>query len=100
MFCNNYYIYILCRYTAAVKENDFVYHLSVPALSALEEIKGVNFVKPLPFQHDDASVAGTDIFKKLVPMKAHESSSLYRFVDIMLNVKVLGTHVNLFLFHS
>lgn len=76
------------KYTAAVKENDFVYHLSVPALSALEEIKGVNFVKPLPFQHDDASVAGTDIFKKLVPMKAHESSSLYSEVKASLLRKV------------
>ena len=39
---------------------------------------GVSLVKAMPFQSDDVMVAGPDIFQKLVPMKAHETSSLYR----------------------
>lgn len=34
-------------------------------------------MKALPFQPYDESVAGPDIFRKLVPMKAHEASSMY-----------------------
>ncbi|XP_070570355.1 tyrosine-protein phosphatase non-receptor type 23-like [Ptychodera flava] len=65
------------KYNAAKKDNDFVYHESVPSLDKMPEIKGASLVKALPFQPYDDSVAGPDIFKKLVPMEAHEAASLY-----------------------
>lgn len=34
-------------------------------------------MKALTFQPYDEAVAGHDIFRKLVPMEAHEASSLY-----------------------
>ena len=38
---------------------------------------GASLVKALSFQPYDESIAGPDIFKKLVPIEAHEASSLY-----------------------
>ena len=76
IFLNYNYLF---RCEAAVKDNDFVYHMSTPELSSLEDIKGANLVKPLAFNCNDEAVAGPDIFKKLVPMKAHETASLYRY---------------------
>lgn len=63
---------------AAVKDNDFIYHMSVPEFAALPEIKPVNLVKPLLFTFDDPSIVGGDIFQKLIPFRAHEASSIYR----------------------
>lgn len=40
---------------------------------------GAPLVKALPVNPTDPSVTGPDIFAKLVPMAAHEASSLYRF---------------------
>lgn len=37
-------------------------------------------MKPLPVNPTDPAVTGPDIFAKLVPMAAHEASSLYRCV--------------------
>lgn len=39
---------------------------------------GAPLVKALPVNPTDPSVTGPDIFSKLVPMAAHEASSLYR----------------------
>lgn len=36
-------------------------------------------MKALPVNPTDPSVTGPDLFAKLVPMAAHEASSLYRF---------------------
>lgn len=45
----------------------------------LPEVKGVSLVKPLPIElESDKDVAMPDIFARLVSMKAHELSSLYR----------------------
>lgn len=63
---------------AAEKENEFVYHEKVPERSALPEIKGASLVKGTAFDIQDPEVAGQDIFHRLVPMEAHEASSLYR----------------------
>jgi len=61
------------------KENEFVYHEKVPELNALaSDIKGVSLVKGIAFKLDDPQIAGPDIFGRLVPMEAHEASSLYR----------------------
>lgn len=40
-------------------------------------------VKALPVNPTDPAVTGPDIFAKLVPMAAHEASSLYRWVTSM-----------------
>uniref|UniRef100_A0A452TAC8 Protein tyrosine phosphatase non-receptor type 23 n=1 Tax=Ursus maritimus TaxID=29073 RepID=A0A452TAC8_URSMA len=65
------------RYNSAKKDNDFIYHEAVPALDTLQPVKGAPLVKPLPVNPTDPAVTGPDIFAKLVPMAAHEASSLY-----------------------
>jgi tyrosine-protein phosphatase non-receptor type 23 len=50
----------------------------VPERDTLTVLKGASLVKPIPFSPDDPEVAGPDIFAKLVPIRAHEASSLYR----------------------
>ncbi|RMB93826.1 hypothetical protein DUI87_29703 [Hirundo rustica rustica] len=65
------------KYNAAKKDNDFIYHEAVPALDALQSVKGAPLVKALPVNPTDPAVTGPDIFAKLVPMAAHEASSLY-----------------------
>ena len=62
---------------AAEKENEFVYHEKVPEKATLPEIKGASLVKGTPFDITDPEVSGQDIFHRLVPMEAHEASSLY-----------------------
>lgn len=64
---------------AAEKENEFVYHEKVPDRNTLPEIKGASLVKGTPIDIQDPEIAGQDIFHRLVPMEAHEASSLYRF---------------------
>ena len=59
------------------KENEFIYHEKVPDLDQLQEIKGASLVKGIPFDPADPEVSGPDIFRRLVPMEAHEASSLY-----------------------
>ncbi|XP_067281615.1 tyrosine-protein phosphatase non-receptor type 23b [Pseudorasbora parva] len=65
------------KYNSAKKDNDFIYHESVPGLDALVAVKGASLVKPLPVSLTDQSVTGPDLFSKLVPMATHEASSLY-----------------------
>lgn len=65
------------KHNSSKKENDFVYHDKVPALSSLPELKGASLVKGIPFSPSDPDVSGPDIFARLVPMEAHETSSLY-----------------------
>lgn len=50
-------------------------------------------MKPLPVNPTDPAVTGPDIFAKLVPMAAHEASSLYRCVagtGLFLGTEGLG----------
>uniref|UniRef100_A0A672TK30 Tyrosine-protein phosphatase non-receptor type 23 n=1 Tax=Strigops habroptila TaxID=2489341 RepID=A0A672TK30_STRHB len=68
------------QYNSAKKDNDFIYHEAVPALDTLQSVKGAPLVKALPVNPTDPAVTGPDIFAKLVPMAAHEASSLYRWV--------------------
>lgn len=71
-------INVIFRHSSSKKENDFVYHDKVPALGSLPELKGASLVKGIPFSSSDPDVSGPDIFARLVPMEAHETSSLYR----------------------
>uniref|UniRef100_A0A8C3JX21 Protein tyrosine phosphatase non-receptor type 23 n=1 Tax=Calidris pygmaea TaxID=425635 RepID=A0A8C3JX21_9CHAR len=68
---------IWSQYNSAKKDNDFIYHEAVPALDTLQSVKGAPLVKALPVNPTDPAVTGPDIFAKLVPMAAHEASSLY-----------------------
>ena len=61
----------------AKKENEFIYHEKVPDQETLIELKGASLVKGIGFEVTDPEVAGKDIFGRLVPMEAHEASSLY-----------------------
>ncbi|KAM9783057.1 tyrosine-protein phosphatase non-receptor type 23 [Neosynchiropus ocellatus] len=65
------------KFNSAKKDNDFIYHESVPSLDSLASVKGAPLVKALPVNPTDPSVTGPDLFSKLVPMAAHEASSLY-----------------------
>lgn len=62
---------------AAKSENEFVYHDKVPDVSTFPEIKGASLVKAVGFSVNDPEVSGPDIFAKLIPIKAHETSSIY-----------------------
>ncbi|XP_063308929.1 tyrosine-protein phosphatase non-receptor type 23 [Pelobates fuscus] len=65
------------KFNSSKKDNDFIYHESVPTLESLQAVKGAPLVKALPVNPTDPAVTGPDIFSKLVPMAAHEASSLY-----------------------
>lgn len=62
---------------AARNENEFIYHETVPEKDALPVLQGASLVKPIPFGVNDPDVSGADIFGRLVPMEAHEASSVY-----------------------
>ncbi|KAH9496196.1 Tyrosine-protein phosphatase non-receptor type 23 [Bulinus truncatus] len=81
---------ILGKYESAKKDNDFVYHAKVPAIDSLPEIKGASLVKGLPFDPNDKEISGPDIFQKLVPMEAHEASSVYSEEKAKLSRTVIG----------
>lgn len=65
------------KFNAAKKENAFVYHERVPPVESLPEVKGANLVKGISFSPTDPEISGPDIFARLVPMEAHEASSIY-----------------------
>ncbi|XP_049331506.1 tyrosine-protein phosphatase non-receptor type 23b [Astyanax mexicanus] len=65
------------KFNSARKDNDFIYHESVPDLEKLSAVKGASLVKPVPVSPTDLSITGPDLFSKLVPMASHEASSLY-----------------------
>lgn len=62
---------------AAENENEFIYHEEVPSKEHLQEVKGASLVKGIAFGVNDVEVSGPDIFSRLVPMEAHEASSMY-----------------------
>ena len=57
-----------------------MYNEKITAADNLPEVKPVSLVKCLPidFAASDTEGAVQDIFSRLVSMKAHELSSLYR----------------------
>ncbi|XP_030024253.2 tyrosine-protein phosphatase non-receptor type 23 [Manduca sexta] len=62
---------------AAKNENEFIYHEEVPDKDLLMDMKPVCLVKALAINFNDPEVTGPDIFARLVPIGAHEASSLY-----------------------
>lgn len=78
------------KYQSAKKDNDFVYHDKVPDFDSLPEVKGASLVKGITFNPSDPDVSGPDLFQKLVPMEAHEASSLYSEEKAKLIRRVCG----------
>lgn len=61
----------------AKQENEFIYHEAIPEISTISAVQGANLVQGISFDVADPQIIGEDIFKRLVPMKAHENLSLY-----------------------
>ncbi|KAL8728287.1 MAG: hypothetical protein Q9166_005494 [cf. Caloplaca sp. 2 TL-2023] len=70
------------RLAAFNKDNDFIYHQTMPAETTLSVIPKLPAAKAIPvselYQGQDIQrIIGPDIFQKLVPMSVTESASLY-----------------------
>ncbi|KAL0944284.1 Vacuolar protein-sorting protein BRO1 [Colletotrichum truncatum] len=64
------------------KENDFIYHQSVPAEASLTPVAKLPASKPIPVNElyagqDIQRITGPDLFSKIVPLAVTESASLY-----------------------
>ena len=68
------------RYKSLKHDNDFIYHEKVPDKDTLTVARPASLVKPLPFDPSSPSIAGPDLFAKLVPLEAHLVASSYRLV--------------------
>jgi hypothetical protein len=72
------------KLAVAKRDNDMIYHDTIPSVDSLAPLEKLNAVKTIPFadllpngQADVPKIVGNDIFAKLIPMSVHESSSLY-----------------------
>ncbi|KAI7865398.1 BRO1-like domain-containing protein [Spinellus fusiger] len=70
------------KHTLAIRDNDMVYHDTVPQESILVPIDRLNIVIAMPITelygaNEVKKVIGSDIFLRLVPLSVHESASLY-----------------------
>ncbi|KAG6013872.1 bck1-like resistance to osmotic shock, partial [Claviceps lovelessii] len=66
----------------ALKDNDFLYHHTIPAEASLPPIAKLPASKPIPVSEmyagqDMQRITGPDLFAKIVPMAVTESASLY-----------------------
>ncbi|EFQ27648.1 BRO1-like domain-containing protein [Colletotrichum graminicola] len=64
------------------KDNDFIYHQSVPAEASLAPVPKLPASKPIPVSElyagqDIQRITGPDLFSKIVPLAVTESASLY-----------------------
>ncbi|XP_059485040.1 tyrosine-protein phosphatase non-receptor type 23 isoform X2 [Neocloeon triangulifer] len=78
---------------AAFNDNEYIYHEKVPEKDSLPPLKGASLVKGIPFSINDADVSGVDIFARLVPLRAHEASSMYSEEKAKL-LRRVGTQVD------
>ncbi|ETS02029.1 BRO1-domain-containing protein [Trichoderma reesei RUT C-30] len=70
------------RLREAIKDNDYIYHQTVPAEATLPQIAKLPAAKPIPVSElyagqDIQRITGPDLFSKIVPMAVTESASLY-----------------------
>lgn len=70
------------RLSSFNKDNDFIYHQTIPAEASLSVIPKLPAAKAIPvselYQGQDIQrIIGPDIFQKLVPMSVTKSASLY-----------------------
>jgi hypothetical protein len=66
----------------AAKDNDYIYHHTVPTEASLEPIVKLPASKPIPVSElyagqDIQRITGPDLFSKIVPFAVTESASLY-----------------------
>jgi len=64
------------------KDNDYIYHQTVPPEASLEPIAKLPASKPIPVSElyagqDISRITGPDLFAKIVPFSVTESASLY-----------------------
>jgi hypothetical protein len=70
------------KLSALIKDNDFIYHQTVPAEASLAAVPKFPAAKAIPvselYQGQDIQrIIGPDIFQKIVPMSVTESASMY-----------------------
>ncbi|KAL6697867.1 BRO1-like domain-containing protein [Trichoderma pleuroticola] len=70
------------RLREAIKDNDYIYHQTVPPEASLPQIAKLPAAKPIPVSElyagqDIQRITGHDLFSKIVPMAVTESASLY-----------------------
>lgn len=70
------------KLSGLIKDNDYIYHQTVPAEAALSVIPKLPAAKAIPVSElyagqDIQRITGPDIFQKIVPMSVTESASLY-----------------------
>ena len=70
------------KLSALIKDNDFIYHQTVPAEASLTTVSKFPAAKAIPvselYQGQDIQrIIGPDIFQKIVPMSVTESASMY-----------------------
>jgi hypothetical protein len=70
------------KLTTLTKDNDFIYHQTVPAEASLGVVPKLPAAKAVPvselYQGQDIQrIIGPDIFQRIVPMSVTESASLY-----------------------
>ncbi|KAL7921673.1 BRO1-like domain-containing protein [Trichoderma austrokoningii] len=70
------------RLREALKDNDYIYHQTIPSETSLPPIAKLPAAKPIPVSElyagqDIQRITGPDLFSKIVPMAVTESASLY-----------------------
>jgi len=70
------------KLSALIKDNDFIYHHTIPAEASLLPVTKLPAAKAIPvselYQGQDIQrIIGPDIFQKIVPMSVTESASMY-----------------------
>lgn len=70
------------KLSSLVKDNDFIYHQTVPAEASLAPVSKVAAAKAIPLSElyqgqDIQRIIGPDIFQKIVPISVTESASMY-----------------------
>lgn len=80
--CKRHYSSVQDKYKEALKDNDYIYHQTVPAEASLPAIAKLPAAKPIPVSElyagqDIQRITGPDLFAKIVPMAVTESASLY-----------------------
>ena len=70
------------RLSSLVKDNDFIYHQTVPAEASLSAVSKLPAAKAIPVSElyqgqDIQKIIGPDIFQRLVPMSVTEQASMY-----------------------
>ncbi|KAJ3209989.1 bck1-like resistance to osmotic shock [Dinochytrium kinnereticum] len=69
---------------AAVKDNEVIYHSTVPSLDSLPAVEKHSVARTIPFadicangKQDTMRIIGTDMFARLVPISVHKAASVY-----------------------